>query len=200
MCGMKDCVKVQSRSLADRIIDLVETARQKTVSAVNLAMVYTYFEIGRQIVLEEQGGAARAGYGDRLLIDLSSRLTKRFGCGYSVDNLQNMRKFYLAYSVIDIYEKPSRKSKDRKYEIDLKRGDLKHQDLGQMQMYVNYFDREEKLPEENPTIGIVLCHDKSDALVELTLPRGNDQIFAKQYRTVLPSKKQLKALIEAQLQ
>ena len=57
MCGMKDCVKVRARSLADRIIDLVEAARQKTVSAVNLAMVYTYFEIGRQIVLEEQGGA-----------------------------------------------------------------------------------------------------------------------------------------------
>lgn len=364
MCGMKDCVKVRARSLADRIIDLVEAARQKTVSAVNLAMVYTYFEIGRQIVLEEQGGAARAGYGDRLLIDLSRRLTKRFGRGYSVDNLQNMRKFYLAYSAIDIYENPSRKSKGRKYEkpsrklvsadgqslprftlgwshylkliriddlnerafyeieatkghwslrelqrqfdsslyerlalsrnkkrilelahkgqviekpedamkdplvleftgiperaeysesdleqklidhiqefmlelgrgfafvgrqkrisfderhfkvdlvffnrilrcfvlIDLKRGDLKHQDLGQMQMYVNYFDREERLPEENPTIGIVLCHDKSDALVELTLPMGNDQIFAKQYRTVLPSKKQLKALVEAQLQ
>lgn len=83
--------------------------------------------------------------------------------------------------------------------VDLKRGDLKHQDLGQMQMYVNYFDRVEKLPEERPTIGIVLCHDKSDALVEMTLPKENNQIFARQYRTVLPSKIQLKKLVEAQL-
>lgn len=83
--------------------------------------------------------------------------------------------------------------------VDLKRGDLRHQDLGQTQMYVNYFDRVEKLPEERPTIGIVLCHDKSDALVEMTLPEENNQIFARQYRTVLPSKIQLKKLVEAQL-
>ena len=350
-------------SLADRIVALIEASRQAVASAVNLAMVYTYYEIGRQIVEEEQNGASRAGYGDRLLIELSKRLTRHFGRGYSVDNLQNMRNFYLAYSTTEIYETPSRKSVALKNEtpprpspggkasalpqftlswshylkllriddprerafyeieaakehwsirelqrqfdsslyerlalsrnkgrilelsrkgqvvekpedalkdplvleftgiperaeysetdleqkiidhiqefmlelgkgfafvgrqrrisfderhfkvdlvffnrilkcfvlIDLKRGDLKHQDLGQMQMYVNYFDREERLPDENPTIGIVLCHDKSDALVEMTLPKENSQIFARRYRTVLPSKKQLKALVEAQL-
>jgi len=62
--------------------------------------------------------------------------------------------------------------------IDLKIGKLTHQDLGQMQMYVNYYDRFVKLPSENKTIGIILCKDKKDTLVEITLPENNEQIFA----------------------
>ncbi|OBW41355.1 hypothetical protein AB670_02332 [Chryseobacterium sp. MOF25P] len=72
--------------------------------------------------------------------------------------------------------------------IDLKIGELKHQDIGQMQMYVNYFDREKRLEDENKTIGIILCQDKSEALVRYTLPEDNEQIFASKYLTVLPSK------------
>ncbi len=83
--------------------------------------------------------------------------------------------------------------------IDLKRGTLKHQDLGQMQMYVNYYDRFVKLEDENPTIGILLCTDKSDAMVEITLPKDNNQIFASKYMTILPSKDELKKLIEHNL-
>lgn len=83
--------------------------------------------------------------------------------------------------------------------IDLKIGDLKHQDLGQMQMYVNYFDRFVKLEEENKTIGIVLCQDKSETLVEITLPEDNQQIFASRYQTVLPSKEELQNLLEQHL-
>ncbi len=79
--------------------------------------------------------------------------------------------------------------------IDLKRDKLTHQDLGQMQMYVNYFDRHIKLPDELPTIGIVLCHRKNDALVELTLPE-NANIFASKYQLYLPSKEELKARLE----
>ena len=62
--------------------------------------------------------------------------------------------------------------------IDLKIGALKHQDIGQMQMYVNYFDREIKLLEENRTIGIILCQNKSEPVVQYTLPETNEQIFA----------------------
>lgn len=80
--------------------------------------------------------------------------------------------------------------------IDLKIGKLKHQDIGQMQMYVNYFDRYVKLPDENKTIGILLCKEKSDAIIEMTLPKDNDQIFASKYETILPSKEELKKLIE----
>lgn len=74
--------------------------------------------------------------------------------------------------------------------IDLKRDKLTHQDLGQMQMYVNHFDRAVKLPDEAPIIGIVLCHRKNDALVELTLPKDAN-IYASQYQLYLPSKEEL---------
>ena len=80
--------------------------------------------------------------------------------------------------------------------IDLKIGKLKHQDLGQMQMYVNYYDEFKKTKEENLTIGIVLCKQKNETLVRITLPKENQQIFASKYQTVLPSKEELKQLIE----
>lgn len=80
--------------------------------------------------------------------------------------------------------------------IDLKIGELKHQDIGQMQMYVNYYDREKRIEGENKTIGIILCQDKSEALVEYTLPEDNEQIFASKYLTVLPSKEDFIKILE----
>lgn len=79
--------------------------------------------------------------------------------------------------------------------IDLKLDKLTHQDLGQMQMYVNFFDRYVKTEGENPTIGIVLCKRKKDALIELTLPK-NATIFASQYQLYLPSKEELRQQLE----
>ena len=79
--------------------------------------------------------------------------------------------------------------------FDLKVGQLKHQDIGQMQMYVNYYDRKVKLEDENSTIGIIVCKDKKDAVVEMTLPKDNNQIFASKYQTVLPSKEELQQLM-----
>ena len=80
--------------------------------------------------------------------------------------------------------------------IDLKRGELTHQDLGQMQMYVNYFDRYVKTDDELPTIGIVLCDRKNDAVVELTLPEEAN-IYASKYQLYLPSKQELVAQLES---
>jgi len=307
-------------------------------------MVYTYLEIGRMIVEEEQSGKERAEYGKQILKELSNRLSIEFGKGFSVTNLQQMKNFYNVYGKqqtvsaksenaivqnnnlqlswshylflmrinnieernfyeietiennwslrelrrqfdTSLYERLSlsrdkkaikelsekgqiiEKAKDslkdpyvlefiglpenEKYSeseleqriidklehfllelgkgftfvgrqvrfafdeehfrvdlvfynrllqcfvvIDLKIGKLTHQDLGQMQMYVNYYDRFVKLDTENKTIGIILCKDKKDTLVEITLPENNEQIFARKYQTVLPSKKELKQLIE----
>ncbi len=80
--------------------------------------------------------------------------------------------------------------------IDLKIGTLTHEDLGQMQMYVNYYDRHLKDDAENPTVGIIICKDKDDAIVEITLPKDNNQIFATQYQLYLPSKEELKQLMK----
>lgn len=75
--------------------------------------------------------------------------------------------------------------------IELKTGKLTHQDLGQLQMYVNYYDRMEKLPEENSTIGILLCTSKNDTAVRMALPEDNKTILASEYQLYLPTQAQL---------
>lgn len=337
--------KPSNTKLFSQIVDLLQSARNKVIRTVNQTMVITYFEIGRMIVEEEQDGKERADYGKQILKELSDVLTKEFGKGFSVDNLENMRRFYVVYGKSEtlsrisengisetssrnfalswshylkliriddenerkfyeiesfknnwsvrelqrqfdsalytrlvlsrdkekvkelsekglVLEKPKDAIKDPyilefiglpehssysesdleqelidKLEhfllelgngftfvarqkrisfddkhfridlvfynrilkcfvlIDLKIGEIKHQDLGQMQMYVNYYDREVRLDDENKTIGIVLCKDKSESVVEYTLPENNEQIFASKYQTVLPSKEELKLLI-----
>lgn len=77
--------------------------------------------------------------------------------------------------------------------IDLKLGKLTHQDLGQMQMYVNFFDRFQRAPHEAQTIGIVLCSDKNDAMVKITLPEDNEQILAARYQMYLPTEEELRS-------
>lgn len=341
--------KLQNSDFISRAIVLLHSARQQMVRNVNFIMVQTYFEIGRMIIEEEQNGKERADYGKSLLKELSKVLTKEFGKGFSITNIQQMRNFYLVYQKqqtvsansvkaiqqtvtanfqlswshylklmrIDnenerkfyeieaaknnwsvrelerqydsalytrlalsrdkdevkklsenglILEKPKDAIKDPyilefiglpeksaysesdleqgiidKLEhfllelgtgftfvarqkrisfddkhfridlvfynrilkcfvlIDLKIGELKHQDIGQMQMYVNYYDREIRLDDENKTIGIVLCQNKSEAVVEYTLPENNEQIFASKYKTVLPSKEELKLLINEKI-
>ena len=80
--------------------------------------------------------------------------------------------------------------------IELKTEKLTHQDLGQLQMYVNYYDRIEKTPDENPTIGILLCTSKNDTVVKMSLPEDNTSILASQYQLYLPSQEQLKNEVE----
>ena len=75
--------------------------------------------------------------------------------------------------------------------IDLKLGKLTHQDLGQMQMYVNYFDCFKRQDDEAPTIGIILCSEKNDTMVRITLPEDNDQIYASRYQLYLPTEEEL---------
>lgn len=358
---------IETDKLIQRIGLLIDEARRRTLAAVNTTMVYTYYEIGRMIVEDEQQGQFRADYGKQVLKNVAKQLTAKYGKGFSYSNLKEMRLFFKRYSELDkqclsnsvnsvnpiqtyetnmtdavcqiqenidnkrypkftlswshylklmridnpderrfyeieatnnnwslrelerqfasslyerlalsrdkqgilelskkgqIIEKPQDLIKDpyileftglpelpqyteKKLEkklidhlqmfllelgkgftfvgrqvritfneehyfidlvfynrllksfvlIDLKRGKLKHQDIGQMQMYVNYYDREIKLEDENPTIGILLCADKTDAVVEYTLPKNNNQIFASKYATVLPSKDELKQLL-----
>ena len=75
--------------------------------------------------------------------------------------------------------------------VELKTGKLTHQDLGQLQMYVNYYDRCEKQEDENPTIGILLCSDKNDTVVKMALPENNSTILASKYQLYLPTTEQL---------
>lgn len=340
------------RDFLRSVSDVLVQAQKNAKTAVNLSMVYAYFEIGRMIIEEEQHGENRAAYGAQILKELSAYLTDTFGKGYSAENLKLMRRFYFIYSQDQIgetvftqfenlpavstgrkfflswshylklmridniderhfYEIESVKNnwslselkrqynsslyerlalstdKDKVYRLalegrkvetpkdavkdpyvleflglkelpeyseselesriidhlqqfllelgtgfafigrqvrftfdeehfmvdlvfynrllrcfvlfDLKIGELKHQDIGQMQMYVHYYDRKVKLADENPTIGILLCREKNNAVVEMTLPEDNSQIFASKYETVLPSKEALQKLLEEHL-
>lgn len=94
----------------DGIVVLLDTARQAAARSVNAVMTTSYWEIGRRIVEAEQQGRRRAGYGDQLMVRLSADLTARFGRGFSPDNLENMRRFFLAYPRTAISETPSRNS------------------------------------------------------------------------------------------
>lgn len=335
---------IEHTTLYSEVVNLLKLARKKVVATVNQTMVITYFEIGKKIVEEEQKGEDRAKYGKQLLKGLSQRLTKEFGRGFSVDNLENMRRFYISYKKSEtvsrisneisetvsrqfnlswshylklmriddenerkfyeietaknnwsvrelqrqydtalytrlvlssdknkvkklaekgqLIEKPQDLIKDPyilefiglpehasysenqleeeiidKLEhfllelgngftfaarqkrisfddkhfridlvfynrilksfvlIDLKIGELKHQDIGQMQMYVNYYDREMRLEDENKTIGLILCQNKNESVVKYTLPENNNHIFASKYQTVLPNKNDLKQIL-----
>jgi RecB family endonuclease NucS len=83
--------------------------------------------------------------------------------------------------------------------IELKTEKLTHQDLGQLQMYVNYYDRVEKAEDENPTIGILLCTAKNDTVVKMSLPEDNSSILASKYQLYLPTQDQLKTEVESLL-
>lgn len=90
--------------LFERVGKILEQARSNVKTAVNLSMVYAYYEIGKTIIEEEQNGKERADYGKYILNDLSSYLTEKYGKGFSVDNLKLMRKFYNVYSKDEIGE------------------------------------------------------------------------------------------------
>ena len=91
--------EMKPTDLFKRIAGLLQSARQNVVRTINQTMVYTYFEIGRMIVEDEQQGQERAEYGKGVLKELSVKLRAEFGKGFSVQNLENMRKFYLLYAV-----------------------------------------------------------------------------------------------------
>lgn len=95
------------------IVQLLNTARQEAARKVNALMTASYWEIGRRIVEAEQKGKRRAGYGEQLMARLSNDLTAHFGRGFSPDNLENMRRFFLAYPLTAISETPSRKLENK---------------------------------------------------------------------------------------
>ena len=88
----------KEKNISDKIIALIEQARQTVAKNVNSAMVFTYYHIGKILVEEWQQGEKKAEYGTQLIANVSANLTKTFGRGFSVDNLERMRKFFLLYS------------------------------------------------------------------------------------------------------
>ena len=91
----------------DRVLEVLKNARKQAKMALNISMVYSYYEVGRMIVEEEQNGKQRAEYGKAILKELSECLTESLGKGFSVENLKLMRRFYMVYSQDQIGQKVS---------------------------------------------------------------------------------------------
>ena len=148
-------------------------------------------------ILEFTGLEERKSYSEHdletALIDKIEHFLLELGKGFLFESRQKRFSFDNRHFFVDLvfYNRLLRSY----VIIDLKIGDLKHQDLGQMQMYVNYFDRYVKQDDEKPTVGILLCLTKSDEQVELTLPK-NSNIYASEYQLYLPSKEELKKQLE----
>lgn len=96
----------------DRVLEVLKNARKQAKAALNISMVYSYYEVGRMIVKEEQNGEQRAEYGKAILKELSKRLTESLGKGFSVENLKLMRRFYVVYSKDQIGQKVSTQFKN----------------------------------------------------------------------------------------
>lgn len=169
--------------LVAEVRQLIASARHAAARAVSSVQVLTNYEIGRRIVEHEQRGEKRAEYGIELLKTLSEELTAEFGSGFSTTNLKLMRQFFLEYSPRIGQSAPDQLKRPVKGQTA--------SDQFQMQMYVNWYDREVKLPDENPTISILLCKRKKEAIVELTLP-PDANIHAREYKLYLPSKELLR--------
>ena len=242
------------KQLVSEIRSIIESARTNAVRSVDFCRVQMYWQIGRRIVEEEQGGQARAEYGKGLIKNLAKELEPEFGSGFGKRQLdyskrmpetpQEIIKDPMVLEFLGLEKKAHYYESDLETELinhlqefilelgngftfvarqkrilleddeffidlvfynrlarrfvifELKTGEVTHQDLGQLQMYVNYYDRTEKLPEENPTIGILLCTAKNDTLVKMTLPADNNTIVASKYQLYLPTEQQLIAEVE----
>jgi hypothetical protein len=195
--------ELQNKILFQQVVELLQNARQQVLRTVNSTMVCTYFEIGRMIVEEEQNGKDRAEYGKQILNGLSQDLKKEFVKGFSIDVLERIRNFYLIYSksasLLRILEIKNSATVLRNLEGRISQtvsAELNAQTLFSIfKLTWSHYSFLMRLEDENKTIGIVLCQNKSNLVVEYTLPENNEQIFASKYKTVLPSREDLIKLI-----
>ncbi|WP_081795852.1 DUF1016 N-terminal domain-containing protein [Bacteroides stercorirosoris] len=215
---MKQVDDIGDNGFIGEIKQLLEEARKQVVRQVNTTMLKTYFEIGRRIVEQEQKGEVQAGYGNYLIAELSKSLSASFGKGYSKRNIELMRQFYLTYKITQSpisqslswthyirLMRISDEAERRFYEIECEANHWSVRELNRQfdsalyQRLALSRDKEKilELSRKGQILEkIILCRDKKDALVEITLPEDSTQIFASRYQTVLPSKEELSKLIK----
>ena len=186
----ENAVKAQSslNTAYQSIKAILEKARSTAYRAVNFAMVPAYWDIGRVIVEEEQKGAERAKYGKALIKELSRRLTRDYGRGFTERNLWYMRDFYLTFPKVNALRAELTWTH---YRLLLKADNEEARNF-----YVRYFENEERLVGDNPSIGLILCSDKNETMVRYTLLEDSKQIFASKYKLYLPTEDELKKELE----
>lgn len=195
--GYRELERQINSALYERLALSRDKAAVKRLAAEGQCVEKPEDIIKSPYILEFTGLEERKAYSEHdlesALIDKIEHFLLELGKGFLFESRQKRFTFDNRHFYVDLvfYNRLLRSY----VIIDLKIGDLKHQDLGQMQMYVNYFDRHVKTEEEHPTVGILLCLSKSDELVELTLPKDAN-IYASAYQLYLPSKEELKKQLE----
>lgn len=168
--------------LSEDICRLLERARQEAARSVNSIWTVTYWEVGRRIVEHEQKGSGRAGYGEAILQRLSADLTRRLGRGFSADNLERMRLFYLYWPADRISASLPRKSK----------ADRGGQKSAALKLSWTHYAREHWThTDENPPVGLILCAKKDDAVAHYSLEGLPNKVPASEYKTTLPNERKL---------
>jgi predicted nuclease of restriction endonuclease-like (RecB) superfamily len=210
---MKDII---SDPLFGSICSLIEQAHQQVHRNINTILVQTYWEIGRLIVEDEQQGKTRATYGKQQLEQLSSRLTEVFGKGFDVTNLRNMRRFYQRFPIRETvslelswshYNLLTRIDNSDARQWYLKESVNQNWSVRALerQISVLYYERllssKDQNPviqeaEDNPTIGLILCSQKSEAVAKYSVLTDSEQLFAAKYMHYLPSEEELKRELE----
>ena len=186
---MSQTLKYSTEELAfiSEIKRIVDIARLNTYRAINIMQVVSNWLVGQRIVQQEQKGKSRADYGKRIIALLSTELTEEYGSGYSETNLRNMRKFYQIFNTLQIQQA-----------LPADFSEAIGEDVGQMDMYLKMYDELRKQPNDNPTIGIILCADTDGDVVRYSSLSNNEQLYASKYKLYLPSEEELRREIERQ--
>ena len=164
------------QSLIQDVRQIIETARANAVRSVDFCRVQMYWHLGQRIFEEEQHGKERADYGTYLTRNLAKLLEPEYGSGFGVRQLELARQFYRTYPIANTLRSQLNWSQYRRL-IQIDDPDKRE-----------YYELES---DENPTIGILLCTEKNDTVVKMTLPEDNKTILASEYQLYLPTTEQL---------
>ena len=213
--------KYNQTPLAEQFVadirQIITMARTNAVRSVDFCRVQMYWNLGKRILEEEQQGKARADYGTYLIRNLAKEIEPEYGSGFGERQLKFCRQFYREYPIVNTLRSQLNWSQYRMliqipdhdkreyYELEAVNNAWTGREL-QRQIDSMLYERllmsndkeavlavarNEKLPEENPTIGILLCSRKNDTLVRTTLPENNTTILASEYQLYLPTEEQL---------
>ena len=212
-----ELVKIESiDTLYQDACRIIENARSNAVRSVDFCRVQMYWNLGRRIFEEEQQGKERADYGTYLIKNLSKRLKPDYGSGFSVRQLEQSRQFYRTYPIANTVRSQLNWSQYRRliqiedpdkreyYELESVNNAWTARETERQINSMLYerllmsndkesvlaVARKQRIPED-PTIGILLCTQKNDTLVRMTLPEDNKTILASEYRLYLPTTEQL---------
>ncbi len=186
--------------LVNDLRSIVSKARSKAFAAVNYSLVERNWRIGQRIVEQEQNGASRAEYGKHVIEVASAALTEEFGKGFSYTNIANYKRFYLTFNNLQILQTVSeefKKQKDQTVSDKLALTNQKRQAVS-AQSELRLLMSKKKGPDDNPTIGIILCAETDSDVARYSTLAKNDQMFAAKYKLYLPDKEDLRREIEKQ--